>query len=165
MGYGDLDYQRIVRGDQYWRIVSALFLHNGLNHLLNNMFLLVFLGAMIEKEVGHVVYPVVYLASGIGGNVLSLFVKGLTQDPPPSVGASGAIYGLIGLLLALLLFSKRKIEDVTPLRVILVIAFSVYSGYTSPQIDNAGHVGGLLTGFLAGICVSLVYRRKEQFNA
>jgi rhomboid protease GluP len=164
MAYGDLDYHHIVQDDQYWRIVSALFLHNGMNHLVNNLFLLIFLGAMIEKKVGHFIYLAVYLVSGIGGNVLSLLAKGLMRNPPPSVGASGAIFGLVGVLLALLLFSRRKIEDVTPLRVILVIAFMIYSGYTSPQIDNVGHIGGVVTGFVLGIGVSVKLRYDVKGN-
>ncbi len=137
----------LVKGE-YGRILWAVFLHADITHLFNNMFLLFFLGAMIEKEIGHVKYALVYFLSGIGGNLLSLTAKVMTNDFSASLGASGAIFGLDGTLLAMVLFSGRKMENVTPVRVLLMIAYSLYSGFTGANIDNAAHVGGLLTGFV-----------------
>jgi len=69
-GAGELDVYHVLVQGEYGRILWSMFLHSGINHLFNNMVILFFLGAMIEKEVGHIGYGVLYFLSGIGGNVL-----------------------------------------------------------------------------------------------
>ena len=93
---------------------------------------------------------------------MSLYVKVVSGDLAASLGASGAIFGLDGVLLAMVLFSDKKMENVTPARVVLMIVYSLYSGFTGQNIDNAAHVGGLLTGFLAAGMMCLVQRRKQR---
>lgn len=160
-GAGELDiYHVLVRGE-YGRILWSMFLHSGINHLFNNMVILFFLGAMIEKEVGHIRYGVLYFLSGIGGNLLSLLSRAVQGDMTASLGASGAVFGLDGVLLAMVLFSGRRMENVTPTRVLLMIIYSLYSGFTGQNIDNAAHVGGLLTGFVAA-SIMCFWRRWRQ---
>lgn len=159
---GELGVWGVLVQKEYGRILWAMFLHSGINHLVNNMIILFFLGAMIEKEVGHIRYAICYLLSGIGGNLLSLWVKVRTSSMVCSIGASGAIFGLDGVLLAMVFFSGRRMENVTPARVILMILYSLYSGFTGQNIDNAAHVGGLLTGFLLGTAICLIDRRKAK---
>ncbi len=79
-----------------------------------------------------------------------------------SLGASGAVFGLDGVLLAMVLFSGREMENVTPARVLLMIAYSLYSGFTGQNIDNVAHVGGLLTGFLAASAICLFRRLRGR---
>lgn len=166
---GDLLYNRgslniwgVLVQEEYGRIVWAMFLHSGVSHIFNNMLILFFLGAMIEKEVGHVRYAILYFLSGIGGNGLSLLAKAMTNDLSGSIGASGAVFGLDGVLLAMVLFSDRRMENVTPTRVILMIIYSLYSGFTGQNIDNAAHIGGLLTGFIAGMIMCMIQRRRKK---
>lgn len=157
---GRLDAWNVLVQKEYGRVLRSMFLHGGIGHLFNNMLILFFLGSMIEKEVGHIRYLLFYFLSGIGGNLLSLCVKVLNRDMVGSIGASGAIFGLDGVLLSMVLLSERKPENATPMRVVLMIALSLYSGYTSGNIDNAAHVGGLITGFLAGSVMCIIQRRK-----
>jgi len=159
---GKLNAFKVLEKKEYGRILWAMFLHGDISHIFNNMFILFFLGAMIEKEVGHIKYSFLYFISGIGGNLLSLLVKVKTNDLSASLGASGAIFGLDGVLLAMVFFSGRKMENVTPLRVLLMIAFSLYSGFSGENIDNAAHVGGLITGFLAASVLCLLQNRKRR---
>ena len=140
---GELDVVSVLAGKQYGRLLWAMFLHAGIEHIFNNMVLLFFLGAMIEKVTGHVTFLVLYFLSGIGGNLCSLLVKLLQMDYSASVGASGAIFGLDGVLLAW-------------------IALSLYSGFTAQNIDNAAHVGGLVTGFLAGLLLCALRKHRRQ---
>lgn len=159
---GGLDaFSVLVRGE-YGRIIWAMFLHSGTAHLFNNMMILFFMGAMIEKEVGHICYALLYFLSGIGGNLLSLFGKIMNNDMSVSIGASGAVFGLDGVLLAMVLFCGRKMVNVTPGRVLAMIILSLYSGFSGSNIDNAAHVGGLLTGFLGGCVVCILQRRKRE---
>jgi len=160
---GRLDIQGVLMQKEYGRIIWSLFLHGDINHIFNNMVIVFFLGAMIEKEIGHIWFLFAYLLSGIGGNLVSLAVKVLTGDMVGSIGASGAVFGLDGVLLALILFSGKRMPDVTPGRVILMIVLSVYNGFSGVNIDNAAHIGGLFTGFLIGIIICIKDRIKELF--
>lgn len=116
--------------------------------MFNNMLILAFLGAMLEKEMGHWRFLMCYFVSGIGGNLFSLTSKLIANDWTSSLGASGAVFGLDGVLLALVLFYDKKMTTITPSRVAIMILLSLYSGFTGDNIDNAAHIGGLVTGFL-----------------
>ena len=159
---GSLNICGVMVEREYGRIIWSMFLHSSVSHIFNNMFILFFLGAMIERETGHVRYGILYFLSGIGGNLLSLFGKLRTNDFSGSIGASGAVFGLDGVLLAMVLFSPRPMKNVTPARVILMIAYSLYSGFTGYNVDNAAHIGGLLTGFLGGTLMCLIERRTKR---
>lgn len=167
---GDVLYYRgrlgvvdIVLNKEYGRMIWSMFLHGNTSHLFNNMLILFFLGAMIEKVIGHFRFGMLYLLSGIGGNILSLLARIMENDWwSVSIGASGAVFGLDGVLLSLVLFSNKKMEYVTPLRVVLMIVLSLYSGFTSQNIGNAAHIGGLLTGFLLGTLMCVFDQRKNN---
>ena len=159
---GELDATAVLLRGEYGRIIYSMFLHAGTEHLFNNMVILFFLGAMIEKVTGHIQLLLIYLLSGIGANICSLLYKVMTMDSMASVGASGAIFGLDGVLLAWILLDGQAMPDVTPRRVLLMIVLSLYSGFTAHNIDNAAHVGGLLTGFAAGALLCALQRRKRN---
>ena len=159
---GELDAAAVLLSGEYGRIIYSMFLHAGIDHLFNNMVILFFLGAMIEKVTGHIQFLLIYLLSGIGANICSLLYKVMTMDSMASVGASGAIFGLDGVLLAWILLDRQAMPDVTPRRVLLMIVLSLYSGFTAHNIDNAAHVGGLLTGFAAGALLCALRRRKRN---
>ncbi len=159
---GNLNAYSVLLQKEYGRIVWAMFLHGGTGHLFNNMLILFFMGAMIEKEVGHVWYLLLYFFSGIVGNMFSLFMKVMSSDMSGSMGASGGVFGLDGVLLAMVLFSGKRMQNVTPVRVMVMIGFSLYSGFTGSNIDNAAHVGGLVTGFLGGCLVCIMQRRRRE---
>ena len=159
---GGLSVLEVVMKGEFRRILWAMFLHSGIEHVFNNMVILFFMGAMIEKEIGHFSFATLYLLSGIGGNLVSLLNKIMSNDWSMSIGASGTVFGLDGVLLAMVLFSGRKMSTVTPTRVVLMIILSLYNGFTGADIDNAAHIGGLITGFLAGIIICVLKRRRME---
>lgn len=159
---GSLDLWNVMVNREYGRLLSSIFLHSGTDHLFNNMLILFFLGAMLEKETGHVPYAILYFLSGLGGNVFSLLSKHMVGNMSASIGASGVVFGLDGVLLAMVLLSRKKMPTVTPVRVVLMIVLSLYNGYLGQNIDNAAHVGGLLTGFTAGVVMCVIERRREE---
>lgn len=161
---GRLTAYGVLQKGEYGRLLWSMFLHGDVGHIMNNMILVFFMGAMIEKEIGHIWYGIIYLLSGIGGNLLSLFWKVFSGSAAGSIGASGAVFGLDGLLLALVLFSGRQMETVTMPRLLIMIAYSLYSGFTGSNIDNAAHVGGLLTGFALGSILCLIMRGRWHEN-
>ena len=89
----------ITEGHEYYRIISSLFLHFGISHLLNNMVMLGALGWNLEMEVGRVRFLLIYFISGIGGNFISLYSNIVHKENVVSAGASGAVFGLMGALL------------------------------------------------------------------
>lgn len=150
---------------EYWRVVTAFFLHADFMHLFNNMVTLLFLGMMLEEMYGKKILAVSYLVAGLGGNIVSLLYKYLSYNFVGSVGASGAIFGLDGLLLAKVLFNRGYNSGLNPARVMFMIFLSLYSGFASPGIDNSAHVGGLVVGFLVGAIDSGIksYRIKKKY--
>ncbi|MCX9157680.1 rhomboid family intramembrane serine protease [Niveibacterium sp. 24ML] len=135
---------------QAWRIVSAIYLHGGLLHVALNLFALWQVGSVGERLFGHRNFTLIYAGAGLLGSCLSLWWKPAVF----SVGASGAIFGLYGALLAYLVFERRAVppELWRELRASTVafIGFSLFAGFAMPGIDNAAHIGGLIGGFLLG---------------
>lgn len=162
---GGVDRVGIVVRHEYGRLFWALFLHNDTAHLFNNMIILFFLGAMLEKEAGHIGLLMIYFFSGIGGNVASLLHKIAEGSNALSIGASGAVFGLDGLMLAYVLLSRKFRDTVSTQRVLIMIALSLYNGFVGDNIDNAAHIGGLMAGLLAGIVFILVqniFKKKDR---
>ena len=148
---------------QPWRLLSGTFLHGGPAHLLLNLSALLLLGLMAEVKAGSVRWLLVYLLSGVGGSLASLWwhTHGVS-----SVGASGAIFGLYGLVLALLLrrgAALSRQERAGLLGLLLYFALgSLVGGLTGPSgTDNAAHLGGLATGLVAGLLSTLGLRPRR----
>ena len=161
---GNLNIYDVLIGKEYWRIVLAMFLHADLNHLFNNMIILLFMGNVLEKAVGHLTFAGIYMLSGIFGNICSLIYKLSVDRMSLSIGASGAVFGMDGLLLALVLFAGRQISGITPARVLFMVGLSLYNAFMSRNIDNAAHVGGLLAGFLLGCLFCVVQHVKYNIK-
>lgn len=138
----------LIRSQEYYRLVTAMFLHADISHLVNNMILLYFGGEIVEKTIGSVRYLVLFFVSGICGNLLTAIFEVSTGMYFNSIGASGAVFGLIGGLLYLVITRKGYAAQISVRRMILMIALSLYSGFQSVRVNNAAHLGGLLSGFL-----------------
>lgn len=156
---GDISPNNFLGKGQYYRAVTAMFLHADITHIVNNMLLLAGLGAMLEKETGHIGFLVLYLLSGLGGQAASLGYKILAEEwYVSSIGASGAVFGLVGVLLSMVLCRIKPMPNVTWQRIVLVVVYSLYSGIRAVNIDNAAHIGGFVSGFLLGLLMCLFQR-------
>jgi membrane associated rhomboid family serine protease/tetratricopeptide (TPR) repeat protein len=138
---------------QWWRLLSCTFVHIGLLHVTVNMWALWQGGRLAERFYGNGSYLVLYLVSGIGASVASL----LWHPTIVSAGASGAIFGVFGGLLAVVIAHRAEIpasvfHDLKR-STVSVIVYNVLFGSAVPGIDNAAHIGGLLTGFAVGLCL------------
>ena len=158
---GGCGLYQVLYCKDYARVFWSTFLHSDAEHIFNNMIIVMFLGSMLEQQVGHIKYGLVYFVSGIGASLFSLWVKWYQYDWAVSIGASGAVFGLDGLLLAMVLF-RRDYMDLPIARVILVVFLSVYSGFTHSGIDNAAHVGGLFLGFVLGVVICIYMNAKGK---
>lgn len=153
-----LGYKTIGCG-QVYRLITGMFLHGSWNHLFNNMLVLCVLGLYLEPALGHIIYGTIYMSSGIFAGICSVAAQ-LMYDMGASVGASGAIFGLSGALLALVIFWKGKIPGISIRQVVLMCIFSLCNGFVTPNIDNAAHVGGLVMGFLMMLGIKNIYKRR-----
>ena len=149
----------IIDGHEYYRIFTCMFLHFGISHLLNNMVLLGALGWNLELEIGSVRFLIIYLLSGLGGNLLSGYLDIRLQDYAVSAGASGAIFGILGALLYVVYRNHGRLRNISGRGMLVMVAITLYFGFASSGVDNAAHVGGLITGLLCGI---LLYRKKHR---
>ena len=151
---GALAQDRVMQGE-WWRLLSATVLHGNAEHLISNAVSLYILGMASEHAYGTRPAALIYVASGVSGSLLSA-----ATGPGPSVGASGAIFGLMGAVIVLfwryhheLLVRDKRIGVVVAAWALLTIV----TGLTTPMIDNAGHVGGLL----GGMGTALILRRPR----
>ncbi len=138
----------LVQSGEVFRIVTALFLHGGLLHFAFNSYALYYFGTVVENLYTSPKFLVVYAASGIVGNLLThLFAFGVV-----SVGASGAIFGLVGLLFAMGLKKETPAyqKAFTGRALLPMILINLFLGFSVPGINNMAHIGGLATGFLLG---------------
>jgi len=141
----------LVMGGQVWRLLASMFLHIGFIHLLVNGWALYQLGSLFEMWVGSRRLALVYFASGIAGSVASVVTK--LGQPALSAGASGAIFGLLGALIAFLL---RRRGYLTPQaksllgQLVMWAGLNVVLGLSVSGIDNAAHFGGCAVGFALG---------------
>ena len=136
-----------------------MFLHFGIEHLLNNMVILGALGWNLELETGKIRFLIIYLVSGIGGNLLSLYLGVSSAEYAVSAGASGAIFGLMGALLYIVAVNRGRLGRLSGRGMLIMVALSLYFGLTSSGVDNSAHIGGLICGILITV---LLYRRKRM---
>ena len=138
----------ILYNHQWWRFFTAMFLHFGIKHLMNNMVILYCVGSRLEKVIGTWKMLFVYMASGIGGGLLSYAMMLWTGDYAVSAGASGAVFGIIGGLLWAVIWHKGNVEGLTTSGLLVMLLLSLYFGYSTAGVDNWCHIGGLICGFL-----------------
>ena len=157
--HGAMYLPLVVEKGDYYRMFTCIFLHFGFQHLMNNMMMLFFLGSILEEELGWWRYGVLYIISGIGGNVLSALYDLQTGHYVVSAGASGAIFGIIGALFLIIIRNRGRIGNLSGRGMLFMVACSLYHGFTSTGIDNMAHIGGIITGFLVA---AVLYRKHDR---
>ena len=128
----------IAVGGEWWRLLTAAFLHGSFLHIAFNMYVLFALGPTLERILGHGRYLTLYILAALGGGVASYAFSDIRTV---SVGASGAIFGLMG---ALIVAGRRLRYDIT--QVVILLAINVVIGFISPGVDWRAHFGGLIVG-------------------
>jgi membrane associated rhomboid family serine protease len=144
------NYAPFIKDGQCWRLFTSIFLHGGVVHLLYNMIALWLAGMMLEKKTGTSKFIALYLITGVCASIVSVIWHGQRV----SVGASGAIFGLFGVLLTLI-FTKRYAPESSKDLLIFVLIYagsSLFMGMLG-NVDNSAHIGGLLSGMLAGLFI------------
>lgn len=132
----------LINNGEIWRFITAAFLHGGLVHIVFNMMALNVIGSQVEQIYGWKKYLVIYFSAALGGSLVSY----IFSPESISVGASGAVFGLLGAMLVFGVKKKSIIGKSFMINIIQVIAFNIIIGLSVSNIDNFGHFGGLILG-------------------
>lgn len=135
----------LISSGEYYRLITCMFLHAGLLHISLNMYSLYIIGPLVERVYGRVKYISIYFIAGI---VASLFSYIFSNDI--SIGASGAIFGLLGATLIFAITIKKTVGKDFYINILQVMAVNLIIGFSIPNIDNYAHIGGILGGIVMG---------------
>lgn len=148
--YGAKDNTYIAMG-QWWRLATPMFVHIGALHIIVNSVTLYYLGIQLEGVFGHFRFALIYLLSGIAGNVASFAFNGAV-----SAGASTALFGLFGTALMLAETFRHNVQMQEMAKTFAIfIGLNLVTGFMSTSVDNSGHIGGLIGGFLIATAISV----------
>ncbi len=149
----------LVQNGEVWRILTSAFLHVGLIHLVVNMYSLAIIGTQVETFIGKWKFLFIYFISAIGGNLLSLV---FSQANVVSVGASGALFGLMGALLYFGYHYRLYLSEAIRNQIIPIILINLLIGFIVPGIDNVAHIGGLIGGYLASMAFGIENKSEKR---
>lgn len=157
-------YVPAVLDGEYYRLLTAVFMHFGIQHLVNNMLTLFIFGRFMEQAMGKLRYLLFYLICGIGANLVLVAWYLIQNDPGVatgvvSAGASGAIFGIAGGLLYMVIVNRGRLETLSTRQMALIIIFSLYLGFRSAETNNLAHIAGVVIGFIAAV---FIYRRPRR---
>ncbi len=137
---------------EYYRLLTAAFIHFSFSHVMNNMLVGAVLGQRLENIVGPIRFVILYLVSAVGANVVSMLYYSRFDPTSLSAGASGAVFGIVGGLLGISL-RKRDSVDITPKQIAVYALLSLYSGFATTGVNNIAHLSGMVFGFLLGLVI------------
>ena len=157
----DNSWTAVKWNGEYYRIFTSMFLHADLNHLLNNMFVLFIIGKRYEESEGRFRFSLVYFLGGILASIASLSYNMIMRNEIVSLGASGAIFALIGASVASVVKYKNKLKTISKKQMILFAVFSLYAGFANTSTDNIAHLGGFVSGFLIGLVITEQFSNQE----
>lgn len=141
----------LVKRGEIYRLLTCAFVHIGIIHLVVNMYSLYVVGSQVENFYGKIKYLLIYLISAVCGSILSIGFN----DNVISAGASGAIFGLLGAILYFGVKYRTYLGQTIKSQVIPIILINLIIGFTTPGIDNAAHIGGLLGGVLSAMALGI----------
>jgi rhomboid protease GluP len=158
MQKGAINWQYFFYDRQYYRLFTYMFLHVNAEHIFNNMVSLVFLGNCLEKFLGTPRFTALYFSSGILAGCTSLVYNMMSGSQSSSVGASGAVCGVLGALI-ILMIKHRFSDNINRPYLFIAVFLVLYSSFTVEGADNAAHIGGCIAGALAALLLS---RHREN---
>jgi len=162
---GALSWYYVLEEKEYYRILTSMFMHADWSHLFNNMLVLLFVGVNLERAAGKIRYLIIYFGTGIIAGLTSIsynmwkdYGQFSMEGSTFSIGASGAIFGIVGAMLFIVIINRGKLENINTRQMVLFVFFSLYGGISNSSIDQAAHVGGFLAGI---VLAAIVYRRSR----
>lgn len=161
MEHGAMYVPYLMNGERYYTLITSMFLHFGFSHLMNNMVMLLVIGYSLEPEIGKIRFLLIYLGSGLMGNLVSAWFDVSQGSYAVSAGASGAIFGIVGALLYVAIRNHGRVGEISTRGLVLMAGLSLYYGFTAQGVDNAAHIGGLISGFLLAVLTYWKHKPKH----
>lgn len=161
MEHGAMYVPYLMNGERYYTLITSMFLHFGFSHLMNNMVMLLVIGYSLEPEIGKIRFLLIYLGSGLMGNLVSAWFDVSQGSYAVSAGASGAIFGIVGALLYVAIRNHGRVGEISTRGLVLMAGLSLYYGFTAQGVDNAAHIGGLVSGFLLAVLTYWKHKPKH----
>ncbi len=157
----------IFEDRQYYRLFTYMFLHGGLGHIFNNMLVLGFVGSTTERLLGGLKYAAAYIGSGLVAGLASVAYNRWCFNHASeaggyytySLGASGAVFGIAGVLLWIVLINRGRVAGISLRQIVLFMILSIYAGLTSAGIDNTAHIAGAAFGVVSAM---ILYSRADS---
>lgn len=156
----DASWFNIKFNHEYYRLITSLFLHSSINHLINNSFVFFIMGREYEKQEGRLNLLIVYFFGGILASTSSVLYNMLAGNNVGSIGASGAIFSVIGALF-IYTFEHRNRVVIPPANILIFALLSLYLGSKNLNTDNIAHLSGLIFGVLIGFVLSINFIKKD----
>lgn len=142
---GAMEPALVFEAGQFYRLISSMFLHYGILHILSNMLFLYVFGSSIERYYGKLKYFIIYIGSGIAAGLMFCAVSTGT-----AAGASGAVFGLTGAMLACSKKLKRAVDGKDSYFMLIFAIIAICSGFLSEEVANSAHIGGFIFGLVSG---------------
>ncbi len=154
----------VLRDGEFYRLFTAMFLHADVQHLANNMIMLALVGAIVENYTGHAFYLFMYILAGLFGNMISMAYEIRNNLRWFSVGASGALMGLVGFVVVWIVINRHSFirNRNMVFRLLLLSVFVIQACFFQEGANTAAHLGGFLTGFVLGIIYILVLKNEKS---
>ncbi|MBE5934870.1 MAG: rhomboid family intramembrane serine protease [Lachnospiraceae bacterium] len=153
---------RVTEHSEWYRVITSMFLHSDMDHLVGNMLSLCAIGTHLEKIIGRKKFLFAYFVSGIIAGLASLGYNMYLNEDINSIGASGAIYGICGLFVIVLVAHRDRFGKGNAIRLVIYLVLVGYSSLSTPNIDHMAHIGGLLAGMILGIFMILIPSRMNK---
>ncbi len=154
------NYYFVVVKGQYYRMLTSMFVHFGISHLINNMLILFIMGVRAERLMGKLSFSISYILTGVVASACSLYFSDIYTF---SAGASGAICGVLGMLIIYAVTNKGNANGLSVGYLIFISAATILNGFTTTGIDNYAHIGGFIAGLIAG-CISILIHNMVVKN-
>lgn len=159
---GAMQAKLVIEQGQVYRLMFAMFMHFGIEHLLGNMIIMFIAGNMLERFVGWFKYTIIYIGGGLIAFVMSCLFYYLIRPQVVAAGASGAIFAIIGALISLALFDRDVRYHLRPINIILLAVYLVGSSLFDTGVDNVAHIVGLISGFAIALIMIIIKNGREK---
>lgn len=158
ISYGG-NIKELVKSGEYYRLLTCIFLHAGIIHIACNMYSLYVIGSQLESFFGKIRYLIIFLLSGICGSILSI---AFNNNDVISIGASGAIFGLLGAIVYFCYHYRVYLGNALKNQIIPIIILNLSIGFLTPGIDNFAHIGGLIGGIFTTMACGIPGKKDNQ---
>lgn len=154
-----VDVYGISEKRQYYRFLTSMFTHFGITHIFGNMVILIALGARVENIIGRLNYVIIYIVTGLAAAFASYINFFYNDIHAYSAGASGAIFGLLGVLVVIAIYNKGRVRDLSLVNMLILFILTLADGLMSEGVDNVAHAAGFIAGILAGVLLLLTNQK------